>query len=543
MSILNKYKRWNPLLVLSKKNIWDFVLNKNNQSNNINDIDKTITHIDLRDNNCVLGDNTLLSKKESVWENAISENVILKNIGLTGIDSGFISYRKDKISNEEFTNILTNSEWHNYDNDLRLKLHPVYSNTRTYSFPYEFINDEENYLKLNGGFFQGFFKSNNTNYQVLPDKIEKSIEFSFKLRPMDYEEKFNSLNCINKNNKGIFFYIGTRSENKFIQTYDYDLSNFKVRNIENDSDFLCDTFYEGYVKEEINKDIPYDNGNFFEESYILDDKKTITSYFDEREYIHQDIIPTTQNIKDENEISLNENGYYEIKTDNKYLFFNNTKDGYNVETWNENDEIVLTGITSNNTDNLYLLLNNTETGYTTQTISNYYEKKTKELNIEQDIVNNAFALKLNDDGSVGYRYMVSGCGEKKYEIIEEKSLPNIIKKYEWNYIRVVIENITKNNLCSNMSNNHKMVIKIYVDEKLKFVSKEIPMLNLRSLNELEHRQEGVAYNISLGGGTMGLCDSIWLDYYIPFKYILPIEEYFAGTFIGDIQLFKISYNN
>ena len=36
MTILNKYKRWNPLLLIDEKNIWDFVLDKSTtiESNN-----------------------------------------------------------------------------------------------------------------------------------------------------------------------------------------------------------------------------------------------------------------------------------------------------------------------------------------------------------------------------------------------------------------------------------------------------------------------------------------------------------------------------
>ena len=95
-----------------------------------------------------------------------------------------------------------------------------------------------------------------------------------------------------------------------------------------------------------------------------------------------------------------------------------------------------------------------------------------------------------------------------------------------------------------------MKIYIYVNSYLKFVSKELPLLNLRKLDEIDSKQEGVPYNISIGCGTMGLADSITWDYNKPFKYILPIEENFCGTFIGDISDFKmfekdidVNYNN
>ena len=122
--------------------------------------------------------------------------------------------------------------------------------------------------------------------------------------------------------------------------------------------------------------------------------------------------------------------------------------------------------------------------------------------------------------------------EKGYKIVEEYRYPNIIAKSEWNDIIVKIKN-----------NNGKMKIYIYVNKYLKFVSKELPLLNLRKLDEIDSKQEGVPYNISIGCGTMGLADSITWDYYKPFKYILPIENNFCGTFIGDIKEFKFLVND
>ncbi len=521
MSILNNYKQWNPLLILSKKNIWDFVLNKNHESEFFVDGLKKqnlSTYIDINNDECIGKNNILLSKNDCVWEEASSYDAQLNNIGLTGVDNGFIHFRRDKITNKDYINLLTNSKWSNKDNDLRLKLYPVNSNTTTYSFKYEMCNDVGGrFLKLNGGFFQGFIKSESTNYHVLPVKLNESWSLEFNIRPMDYDENFNNLNCIHPENKGIFFYLGVRSENKFLQLYDTDLSQYKIRNIENDNQFICDKFYEGYL----------DNSN---KDYLIND-----------EYLMSDINQLKLKLKDENGINYSQNGYYEIKTDNKFLFFNNTNDGLNSETWNNDSDIILTGITSNSNLNLFLYLNNTKTGYTTNNINTILKENNYKIkDIENDITNNAFALKINEDGSIGYRYLVDSCeNENGFEVIEEKSLPKIVKKGEWNVINVCLENVTKSqNICDNNLKNEKMKLKFYVNAKLKFISKELPMLKMRKLDELNHRQEGIAYNISLGGGTMGLSDSIWLDYYNPFKYVLPIEEYFAGTFNGDIKSFK-----
>ena len=49
-------------------------------------------------------------------------------------------------------------------------------------------------------------------------------------------------------------------------------------------------------------------------------------------------------------------------------------------------------------------------------------------------------------------------------------------------------------------------------EKLIFCNKELPKLDLRHLKEEKRKQEGVPFNISLGGGTQGLCETILPNY-------------------------------
>ena len=85
-----------------------------------------------------------------------------------------------------------------------------------------------------------------------------------------------------------------------------------------------------------------------------------------------------------------------------------------------------------------------------------------------------------------------------------------------------------------------MRIIIYVNNRIVLISKELSILNLRQLDDLYSKQEGVPFNISLGGGTQGLCDMVDLDYITPPETILPLEKEFGGTFIGLIKNFKIS---
>ena len=493
MQILKKYKKWNPILQLDRSNIMDFVITNINSCED-DKVSTPISSIDIGDFRC-FEESSIITKVENVWDNATVSEDALENIGFTGIDNGLVKFNNNYITNNRFLEVLKNSI-HPLSDD-RLKLHPIKSNTGTYSTDYELIDDKESYIKLNGGGFQGFFKTSDNKYQVLPSTIDNILSLGFKLRPMNYEEKNNSLNGLHPNNKGFFFYIGTRAENKFLNDYGYDFSKYEIRTNVNYE--YCENV----------------DGDYFSDDYILNEKPI------EKESLSLN-----------NGVGLNSEGYFEIKTDNKYLFFNKTKEGFDVDTWDENSSYVLTGVTRPNI-NLYLLLNKTNTGYTVDNINEYFENyKTKTVDqiIKNDIVNNAFGLRIKDDGSIGYRYIAEDCdNELGYNIVEEYSLPNIITNNEWNDVIVKLKN----------NGGGKMKIFIYVNKYLKFVSKELPLLDLRKLDEIDSKQEGVPYNISIGCGTMGLADSISWDYNKPFKYILPIEENFCGTFIGDIAEFKL----
>ena len=143
--------------------------------------------------------------------------------------------------------------------------------------------------------------------------------------------------------------------------------------------------------------------------------------------------------------------------------------------------------------------------------------------------------------SVGYRYLVKDCdSEEGYSIEEEYTAPNMVKKDEWNVINVKFE-ILNGELdeCGKPIGKRRMKIFIYVNGYLKLVSKELDEFNFRELDDVYSRQEAVPFNISLGGGTQGMAESIWIKYKEMFPKVLPLEQYFAGSFIGDIRSFKI----
>ena len=257
---------------------------------------------------------------------------------------------------------------------------------------------------------------------------------------------------------------------------------------------------------------------------------------------------------------FNRTGYFSIKTDNKFVFFNRTCTGFTTHNWTEGAIVELTGRTNWSNVNLFLLMNRTCTGWTTHTIQKYYEANEKPYDIYKDIKNNAFGLRITPSGAIGYKYGILDCETEDphhYSVVEEYSKDGMVKYDEWNDITVRIAVLNPGlplkrtyltnsfysgigvTVCDAPTIPHRMKIYVYVNGYLKLVSKELPEFSFRALDEVFQKQEGVPFNISLGGGTQGLMETIGPDYMNSTKYILPMERDFGGSFNGDIKSFKM----
>lgn len=486
MSILNKYKKAKEILRIVNDRYYDFVLSLDDSRNATVDSDTNesnlCAYIDFTLDECI-GVDDFVSLNHFKWDNAVNDGAELLDIGFTGIDNGLIRFDKDEINDADFYNIICDTTINIESGDTRMHLFPVTGNTKAYSYDYVYHKNE--FISLKGGFLQGIFKLHGFNYQILPNYIDDTMHIEFVLRPSGHAIEEDTLNAKNPDNKGIFFYMGTRAENKFAALNDgLDIA---------DEAFLSGTT----IVDSIGKDI-------------------------------------------------NELPFTEIKTDNKYLLFNHTKNGYTVDTWDDNADFILELEKEKNVGNKFLSMNRTVSGYTADDLANLEDTKENEYenyDLMKDVKDNAFALKINDDGSIGYRYLVSDCdSENGWTIKEEKSFPNIIPFNEWSTINVKFQIVNDPyNTCGKTSLTKKMKIYIYVNGYLKFISQEINELFFKPLNDDYTKQECVPYTISLGGGTQGLTEAIWTDYTSVPNKVYPLEKYFAGTFIGDIKSFKI-YN-
>ena len=584
----------------------------------------------------------------STWVDAKNNGVLLEDIGFTGPDNGLISFRKDRISNKDYLDILTGSTYEIEEDDTRLFLSPITGNTLNFDYPM-FLDEDETgcFLALQGGFYQGFYKlfGKEWCYQTLPNGPDYEWNLYFDIRPRsDYEVGVTTVNHIHPENKGIFFYLGTRAENKFWPLYktdeevtnplkripdDDNYTNAEICGEESDADFnkinvvhedymadepeeIPESYFEddymisastddcpctaqhlaeeqnkhknydfdnGYLSEDGNDDVTFTISDIYEYKYQEDsncceggsncgtsdykESCKCDNFFQddfyndecyngpkaiEDEYLGQDADIVEDDITDSFGHALTKKGYYEIESDNKFLMFDRTKDGFTVNNWIEGTKVTLTARQDWANINYFPIMNRTCTGYTVDNIYKYQEENSIPYNIYKDIKNNAFCLRITDDGAIGYRYSVLDCEAENgqhYAVREEYSKPGVVKIDEWN--KIVVKIAILNPMVSNgkyINKGHrKMKLYFYVNGFLVFISKELDEFNFRELNDTYQKQEGVPYSISLGGGTQGLLESILPDYYNTPDYIFPIEKDFCGTFLGDIKSFKIIDGN
>jgi len=152
----------------------------------------------------------------------------LCDVGLTGIDNGLVK----KMSGETIqitTGLYTTNtdKYSRYKYDRRMKMHPITGFTTTQnrlwdddSYDYNLIYTTDggpvgSFARLNGGFFQGFYKIPGYDYQIFPQRVSLGWTSEFMLRYRWTGDTNVGLNNRYPNNKGTFFYMGARAENKF----------------------------------------------------------------------------------------------------------------------------------------------------------------------------------------------------------------------------------------------------------------------------------------------------------------------------------------
>lgn len=130
------------------------------------------------------------------WNNAVSDDIDLLDFGLTAFDNG-------RTESMLYNIILNKNE--TYLNLYRVGAYSEISNT----ISYENLNINSvtgdsvgNYFNLNGGYFQGFFKLFNYNYEILPARSNDGYTIE-------------TMAEILSGTSGIFYSMGLRAEDKY----------------------------------------------------------------------------------------------------------------------------------------------------------------------------------------------------------------------------------------------------------------------------------------------------------------------------------------
>jgi hypothetical protein len=467
------------------------------------------------------------------WNESVVSGLTATTYGLTGLDNGDINYDKgaDNFSHTALLSHLTGSTLTHTSGDTKLTLHSVSGYTTGYTYPINLVIETGatgNYVNLCGGFYQGYYKLDGYPYQVLPDRYEKGWTIASWLRKSDSicsGVTATTLNDTYSDNKGFFFYIGTRAENKFWNVF----SGNTAECTSGSSEFCMN------VKE---TEITIDN---------ITVAGSATTFS----------IPLSPPPVD-----------IELIT-NQFLIFGRSEgllcsdepspDGYGQIWASEyNPPYYSSVVRKEQTDfrNQFLIFGRSEgllcsdepspDGYGQIWASEYSGSSSPilELNTDDAIIDNALGFRIKDDGSIGYRLLTVSADCKSIEVIEEYSISGMVTSDQWEHITVKWINNDYYEGCDLINQGPRRgKLKFYVNSNLIFVSQELDEFIAKRLDDLIEKQIGVPYNISVGGGTQGLLESMTFDGQDPNDLGMVIETNFAGTFIGSMSTFELFQKN
>lgn len=326
--------------------------------------------------------------------------------------------------------ILNNISLTGYDNQLLSG--DTIDYTKTYNveerFCFHIINEEDienkgDYIKLNGGFYQGFFKLFDYPIEFLEPRMKKGWTVDMLLH-------------LPITSGGTIFYMGTSAEQKYT-----NLTEEEVQILQ-DKDKLNIEF----------KDVTrqFSNNLFWQLTGVTDNSTGYTEY----------------------------TGYYDIKNGIPYIYNTNTK--------------------------------------------LYYKNDYK------DLINNAFCIYIDENGCIGYKNIISTnqCETQEYSLddplkyitIETGITEQIIDTTATGNTRFI--NLTiiferdfeYKDECELKTGDYKKgVLKILINGFVVHRFYDFTEIIPHELDNRKEFQEGVPYNISIGGGTLGLSQAKWID--------------------------------
>lgn len=580
-------------LKLSNSDYWDFFLANDDRgilnTSGVTSGDCFVVWYDFNNPAIYSGTTNIYSLVS--WDGGVNTGYTFDTIGLTGIDNGLVPFVKDPLdpANSALVMALTGSTLVIPSGDTRLMMTQVSGSTGHYVYPVTKVIDPTftlgDYQQFCGGFYQGYYKIDGSSYEVLPTRVSQAWAAEFWLNSQDNCSGFTgtTLNDTYPNNKGLFFYMGTRAENKFWSQFagaDIDcwsactattactgtVSTFCTVLKERDLTIIGDYGF-GIPLNPPQIKIELITNPFLIYGRAYDDRAPkITGQTDT-------IIPSAiTNTSNQLIVVSDDIGFFGDMVDSGSACNILSTDGLGTQQMCTYDGkgIAVASSAEVITDftNPFLIYGRgrgyfsgctcdvccgPNDGYGSNTLYSYSGKTSLQSYVDYrlDVTDNALGFRIKDDGSIGYRYLtLSGAcstldtGERIYTsgltIQEGYSVPNVIVPNKWN--NVVIR-FTTDYLDDCQLKTHKARVgrlMFYVNGRLKYVVDEFPEFVGKRLEEYRAKQVAVPFNMSLGGGSQGLIESQTFDGPDPDDMGLPIETNFAGSFIGGISQFKFN---
>lgn len=516
------------------------------------------------------------------WNGAVNTGYTMDTIGLTGIDNGLITFDvvSGDTSNQVLLSALTGSTLVIPSGDTRLMMTRVTGTTGNFIYPINYTIDPTftvgNYATLCGGFYQGYYKLDGNSYGVLPVRVPHAWAAEFWLMPSTSActgTTGTTLNDTYPNNKGFFFYMGTRAENKFWNQFD-GVDSGCTSNCTQPSGCTEPLSPWCTVPKESEISIIGDYGVGIPLDPPQVEIDLITNGFlvygrSRHEGYHR-LTGATDSFIYTSASTENLTG----ATCNTCRTCGGNHDGLGSQTACSYDGkgivVVKTAQHTTNHQNPFLVYGRArkkgnscgcsdccpgpQDNLGNETVCSFsgFTSPIDELDPIVDVIDNALGFRIKDDGSIGYRLItftghcitattastatyVSG-----YTVEEAYSASGMVSANTWSYIaiRFIMPYLDECDL--KIAKPRKGKLMFYINGRLKFVVNEFDELVARRLQEYKSKQVGVPFNFSLGGGSQGLLESQTFDGLDMRDRGLPIEQNFAGTFIGAISQFKFN---
>ena len=484
------------------------------------------------------------------------------NVGLTGIDNGLVKrFSGETVELNTGLYSGTTDKFSRYKYDRRFKMHPITGfttpsdriyNDDSYSYKIGLKNDNDavgNYISFSGGFYQGFYKTFGYDYQVLPERYNLGWSTEFLLRYRWTGDTSVGLNHRYPENKGMFFYYGARAENKFY--------HYAAGSPTNDTGYTRVTEYLNCLKTCECEISGYTGASC---QYVYQQSGGTTSNCSCGQcpcncvvsYEYPELNPLYDGVS--NALSFRLSG----DTGSPRLCVKT----YTITGGCETTGSCVTGITYTTGTSVTEWCSTR--GIFDDCTGTTYSSEERWVQIDAVFERNTYL----DDCDLDYKGGTDLLIVPEYLDTLENNSVSLIEPpltHELIYDPAKVELVIMNERWLKERNYRLGTLKFYVNGKMFLVVGGFEEIIPRPLNGWKETQFGVAYNISLGGGTQGLHDNLTvtgcsrtlsemtyqqdpecltteildLTSYSGLSTNIRLEEYFGGSFNGDISAFRM----